>query len=223
MSGHRIAEGRLEETPTPDATGMVRLAHGEFESARGELASYALGWTTGAAERLGRVTVGIGAGNPGGATFHALIRAEPDGRHAYGLVDERFASVPEGGPHLTAAEARAHDTLPFIYMVADFAMANDRRAWWLQHWLHGTPAISTTPVFERHEPVLFVVSDADDWRWQLIGSTGVAEDDPGHLGHLWHAIDEDPSLLDILDLRKGEEAWRDEPGGPWRRRPSPPD
>ncbi|HYI20825.1 MAG TPA: hypothetical protein VD836_19060 [Solirubrobacteraceae bacterium] len=219
MSTHRIAEGRLDAAATADARGMARCAHGEFESGRGELASYAIGWTTGAEERLGRITVGIGAGNPGGGTFHALVRAEPDGRHAYGLADEAFAEVPEGGPHLTAAEARAHDTLPFIWMVADFAMANDRRAWWMQHWLHGTPSIVTTPVFEQREPVLWVINDHDDPLWQLIGSTG-AEDDQGHLGHLWHAIDEDPSLVDVLDLRSGEEAWRDRAGGPWKRRRS---
>ena len=198
---------------------MARCAFGEFESARGELASYAIGWTTGGAERLGRITVGIGAGNPGGGTFHALVRGEPDGRHAYGLVDEPFAEVPEGGPHLTAAQARAHDTLPFVWMVADVAMARDRRAWWMQHWLHATPAILTTHVFEQREPVLWVVNDGDDALWQLIGSTG-AEHDPGHLGHLWHAVDEDPSLVDVLDLRPGEEAWRERAGGPWQRRRS---
>ena len=32
----------------------------------------------------------------------------------------------------------------------------------------------TAPVFELTEPVLFVVNDADDDLWQLIGSSDVA-------------------------------------------------
>ena len=49
--------------------------------------------------------------------------------------------MPQGGPDLTAEQARAHEDLEFIWFVADTVMARDRRAWWLQHWLHGTAAI----------------------------------------------------------------------------------
>lgn len=33
-----------------------------------------------------------------------------------------------------------------------------------------------------------------------------------------HAIDEDHSLLDVLDLEPGHSAVREHPGAPWRRR-----
>jgi hypothetical protein len=99
-------------------------------------------------------------------------------------------------------------------------MARDRRAWWLRHWLLGTRAIQTPQVFELEEPILLVVNDDDDDLWQLIGTTGVGED--AKLGHLYHAVDEDPTLVEILDLEPGEEAVRERRGGPWVRRASAP-
>ena len=209
----QVIEQRLFEGPTPDARGMDRRAFGEFIGPRGELASYAIGWTTGADH--GRVTVGIGRGNPGGATFHAVVFAN-DGGHAFQLVDEPFESVPEGGPDLTADQARAHEDLPFVWWVVDLVFERDRRARWLRHWLLGTMCMQTRQVFEQREPVLLVGHDDDDGLWQLIGSSDAAPD--GKIGHLSHAIDEDHSLLDVLDLEPGESASRRYPGGPWTRR-----
>ena len=57
------------------------------------------------------------------------------------FVDEPFENVPEGGPDLTAEQARAHDTLPLIWWVADTVMEGDRRARWMRHWLLGTSSI----------------------------------------------------------------------------------
>ena len=71
----------------------------------------------------------------------------------------------------------------------------------MRHWLFGTRAIQTREVFEREEPVLLVVNDADDDLWQLIGSSDAGPD--GKLGHLYHAVDEDPTLIDVLDLEPG--------------------
>jgi hypothetical protein len=212
-----VEEGRLLETATPDATGMERRAFGEFVGPHGELASYAFGWTTGGdGPNEGRLTVGIGAGNLGGGTFHADVLSREDA-YGFALVDEPFEHVPEGGPNLTAEQARAHEDLPFIWFIADALMARDRRAWWLQHWLSGTRAIMTAEVFELTEPVLRVVNDDDDALWQLIGcSDGAAED--AKLGHLHHAVDEDPTLIDVLDLEPGQEAERDRRGGQWTRR-----
>jgi hypothetical protein len=209
-----VEEGRLVELPTADATGIERRAFGEFVGVRGELASYAFGWVTGAEPHVARFTVGIGAGNPGGATFHAIVAAADDG-HGFTLVDEPFEEVPEGGPHIGAEEARAHDTLPFIWWVADHVMKRDRRAWWMRHWLLRTRAIQTAEVFERTEPVLVVVNDADDDLWQLIGASDAGPD--GKIGHLWHALDEDPTLIDVADLEPGQSAVRRRVGGPWTR------
>ncbi|MFF5228020.1 hypothetical protein [Dactylosporangium sp. NPDC000521] len=216
--GIEVEEGAFVEAPTADATGMDRRAFGEFVSPRGELASYAFGWTTGAQPHAGRISIGIGAGNPGGGTFHALVVPHDDG-HGLSLTDEPFERVPQGGPHLTAGEARAHDTLPFIWWVADAVLDRDRRAAWMLHWLTGTTSIQTLEVFERREPVLYVSHDADDGVWQLIGPTD-ADPRTGRLGHLHHAVDEDPTLVAVLDLRPGESATRPAPGAPWTRHPA---
>jgi hypothetical protein len=210
-----VQEARLLELPTPAATGMERRAFGEFVGPRGELASYAFGWATDADPAVGRLTIGIGAGNPGGGTFHAVV--VPHGAsHAFSLVDEPFEQVPEGGPDLTAEQAHAHEDLQFIWWVADHVMERDRRAWWMRHWLLGTRAYSTAQVFEHDEPVLLVANDADDDLWQLIGSTDAGPD--GKIGHLYHAVDEDPTLIDVLDLEPGSVAIRAHIGGPWTRR-----
>jgi hypothetical protein len=210
----RIEETRLVELPTAAATGMYRRAFGEFVGRGGELASYAIGWATDAVPRVGRLTIGIGAGNEGGGTFHAAVVPTEEG-HAFSLVDEPFEEVPEGGPDLTAAEARAHEDLPFIWWVADYVMLRDRRAWWMLHWLLATRAISTVPVFELEEPILLVVNDDDDDLWQLIGSSDAGSE--AKLGHLWHAVDEDPTLVDVLDLDPGHSATRERVGGEWTR------
>ena len=214
----RVVEGRLVEVPTPDARGMERRAFGEFESARGELASYALGWTAGGAERIGRLTIGIGAGNPGGGTFHAEVGVGEEGRYGFGLVDEPFADVPQGGPHLTRAQALAHVDLPWIWAAADRIMRLDRRALWMLHWVLETLAYVSAPVFARAEPVLRVVHEEEADRWALIGSS--AETADGRIHHLHHAVDEDQTLLDVLDLEPGEEAVRSAVGPEWVRRPS---
>ncbi|AYF77935.1 hypothetical protein D7D52_33590 [Nocardia yunnanensis] len=210
----QVIPGRLIEVPSPDATGMDRRAFGEFIGPRGELASYAFGWTTGADPHAGRFSIGIGAWNPGGATFHA-VAFERDGAHAFGLIDDPFENVPQGGPDLTAEQARAHEDLPFIWWVVDNVMDRDPRARWMRHWLMGTRCIQTPEVFEQQEPILYVSHDADDGLWQLIGPTDAGS--KGHIGHLHHAIDEDPGLMDVLDLEPGFAATRSAPGGLWTR------
>lgn len=202
----QVIEGRFVEVPTAGATGMDRCAFGEFVGPRGELASYAFGWTTGSDPHVARMTVGIGAGNPGGGTFHARVFVYEDGV-AYSLVDEPFERVPQGGPDLTADQARAHVDLPFVWWVVDRVMGRDRRAWWMQHWLLGTHSIQTLEVFERREPILLVGHDADDGLWQLIGPTP-ADPATGKIAHLSHAVDEDPTLVDVLDLPPGHSAYR---------------
>src|SRR6185312_16194319 len=194
---------------------MDRRAFGEFVGPQGELASYAFGWTTGSQPHVARLSVGIGVGNPGGGTFHAVMFEHEDG-HAFSLTDERFEQVPQGGPDLTAVMARGHEDLPFVWWVVDRVLERDRRAWWMRHWLLGTTCIQTVEVFERREPVLRVTHDADDGIWQLIGATG-ADSSTGKLGHLHHAIDEDPTLIDVLDLAPGHSADRRQPGQPWAR------
>ncbi|HEX4223981.1 MAG TPA: hypothetical protein VHZ97_16555, partial [Pseudonocardiaceae bacterium] len=179
----------------------------------GELASYAFGWTTGADPHMARLSVGIGAGNPGGGTFHAVI-FDNDGDQAYSLTDEPFERVPEGGPDLTSSQARAHEDLPFIWWVTDQVMQRDRRAWWMKHWLLRTTSIQTREVFERGEPILFVSHEADDGMWQLIGASD-ADPSTGKIEHLHHAVEEDRSLLDVLDLPPGRRATRADARSPW--------
>ena len=211
-----VEEGRLVEHTCPHCGGVEHRAFGEFESRHGELASYAIGWTSGNEHPAGYMTIGIGAGNEGGGTFHIEIRIV-DGTWAMGLVDEPFEDVPEGGPDLTRDEALAHDTLPFIWMVADEVMEQDRRAWWLLHYLHGTPARVTAPVADRREPVRQVVRD-DGGGWQLHAGTTADGGKPVGID-LFHVLDDDPTLLEVLDLAPGQRADRDGPGRRWRRDP----
>ena len=140
--------GRLVESPCPHCGHMDRRAFGETVSPRDELASYAFGWVGGHEDRVGRLTIGIGAGNEGGGTFHVELRAGEDG-WVMTLVDEPFEDVPEGGPDLSADEARAHESLRFVWWVAEEALAQDRRAWWMEAWLRGTRSFATKPVVGR--------------------------------------------------------------------------
>jgi hypothetical protein len=114
LDGFLTRKRALTETVTADATGMGRRAYGEFVGPGGEPASYTFGWTTGADPHVARLSVGIGAGNPGGGTFHAVIFAN-EGGHAFSLTDQPFERVPQGGPDLTADQARAHEDLPFVW------------------------------------------------------------------------------------------------------------
>jgi hypothetical protein len=211
----KVIEGRLTETPA--GTGVERRAFGEFVGPGGELASYAFGWATKSERHVARLTVGIGAGNPGGGSFHAIV-FDNEGSCAYSLVDEPFERVPEGGPDLTAIEARAHQDLPFIWWLVDCVMERDRRARWMKHWLLGTTSIQTGEVFERTEPILYVSHDADDGLWQLIGASD-ADPATGKLSHLHHAVEHDLTLLDVLDLEPGESAYRTGPDDPWTGEP----
>ena len=135
----QVLEGPLSRCRPPGARVWTAAHSASSSGPRGELASYAFGWTTGSEPHVARLSIGIGAGNPGGGTFHAVVFEHEDG-HAFSLIDEPFERVPQGGPDLTADQARAHEDLPFVWWVADHVMEHDRRAWWMRHWLLGTTA-----------------------------------------------------------------------------------
>jgi len=71
-------------------------------------------------------------------------------------------------------------------------------------------------VFEHREPILSVSHD-EDGLWQLIGASD-ADPSTGKFGHLHHAVDEDPTLIDVLDLPAGRGATRAGVGKPWSGR-----
>ena len=50
--------------------------------------------------------------------------------------------------------------------------------------------------------------------WQLIGASA-PDVATGKIGHLHHAVDEDPSLIDVLDLPPGGSLTRAAVGSPW--------
>lgn len=210
-----VRPGRIVESPSP-AGGAQRRCFGEFVGGRGELASYAFGWTAedDAGDQEGHMTVGIGAGNEGGGSFHwAVVRSQ--GNYGFVLADDPFESVPQGGPDLTADQARAHLDLQFVFWVGDVVMEKDPRAVWMLHWLIGSMAIETRQVADREEPVLLIGrDDHEEVPWQLIGTSDAASD--GRLEHLHHHLEQDPTLLEaVAGLTPGREAVRDAPGTPW--------
>lgn len=214
----KIEEGRLIEQRCPHCGNIERRAFGESESERGELASYALGWTSGHDDVVGFLTIGLGAGNPDGGSFHIEIRMVGDD-WGMGLVDRPFERVPQGGRDLTRAEALAHVDIDYVWFVADHVMAQDRRARWMEHWLRGTPALVTPEVMNGVAPVRHVRRERDG-SWRLL-EAAVARSEDLRTFHLFHALDADQSLLDVLDLGEGQAADRDRPGGGWTRRPLP--
>jgi hypothetical protein len=207
----RVEEGRFVERETEHGTD--RRMFGEFIGARGELASYAFGWSSD--PDSGRISIGIGAGNEGGGTFHVAV-LERDRHIAYALIDEPFEDVPRGGPHLTAATARAHQDLAFVWTVVEAVMELDRRAVWLRHWLSRTMIVTTAPVLTGEEPALFVACDADSGVWHPIGASKATMDN-GRVGLLTDLVDTDPTLVAVLDLEPGECAMREQAGDPWAR------
>ncbi|MGY0540704.1 hypothetical protein ACW14X_24555 [Nocardioides sp. YJ-D4] len=209
--GVKVEEGRFVERETEHGTD--RRMFGEFIGSRGELASYAFGWTSEADE--GRISIGVGAGDEGGGTFHAAV-VERDGRIGYALIEEPFEDVPQGGPHLTAAAAHAHQDIAFIWAVVDAVMELDSRAVWLRHSLRRTKILTTAPVLSGEEPALFISRDADDGLWQLIGASKATIDN-NRVGHLTDLVDTDQTLVTVLDLEPGESAMREQAGGPWAR------
>lgn len=81
------------------------------------------------------MTIGIGAGNPGGGTFDAVVfLATRVTRSPSPLTDEPFERVRRGAG-ADAEQARAHGDLQFVWWVADIVTARDCRAWWMLHWL----------------------------------------------------------------------------------------
>lgn len=212
----RVTEGSFARAAPGDPDPQCR-AEGEFVGRRGELASYAFGWRREDDSREARISIGIGAGLEGGGTFHLIAQAGEDGI-GYLLVDEPFADVPQGGPHLSADHARSHGDLRYIWHVLDTVMSMDSRAPLLQHFVAGTPAIATGEVADGREPVLLLANDLDEQppMWQAIGRS---DPDPatGRILHLSHLVDDDPSLAEVLDLAPGEQAERVDAGAPWVR------
>jgi hypothetical protein len=196
--GPRVVPGRVIENAV-ESGGVDRRTFGEFIGPQGEIAAYAIGWRTDVHPPAGRVTVGIGAGNPEGGSFHALVEAT-DEAFVYELQDEPFEHVPEGGPDLTADQARAHEDLPFVWYVIDCVMENDPRAWWMRHWLNGTPVIVTPEVADQSEPVLLVANSTadDDPYWEMIGTTDAGT--KGEIRHIYHLVEADPTLIEVMDL-----------------------
>lgn len=210
----RIEEGRLTERVCRDCGGTERRAFGESVSDRGELASYAIGWTSGHDDQVGHMSVGIGVGNPGGGTFHMDVWVANDD-WAFGLVDQPFEKVPQGGPDLTRNEALAHTDLEYIWFVANNVMEHDRRAMWMEHWLSGEWAFVTPRVNEVARTARWVARDHDG-RFQMFEAPRGDTGEPVVI-HLYHALDADPSLVEILDLEPGDGAERETYGGSWVR------
>ena len=75
-------------------------------------------------------------------------------------------------------------------------------------------------VLEGSEPILLVSHDADDHRWQFIGTSEASMAD-AKLVCLEEIVRLDPTVLEVADLPPGWQAIRDAVGGAWTRRELP--
>lgn len=79
-----------------------------------------------------------------------------------------------------------------------------------------TAAFTTKRIaFERH-PVLYVVHDSDG-DWQFLDRLDVTAEDAA-LVHLTHVVGANAGVVEIADLPRGWEAFRETESGPWTRR-----
>jgi hypothetical protein len=74
---------------------------------------------------------------------------------------------------------------------------------------------TTRQVLEGAEPILHVTHDSDGHGWQFLGRA-VREEDAKIIA-LQEAVELDPSVLQLADLRPGWHAWRDSIDSPWQR------
>lgn len=77
MQDPQVHPGELTTRDSPQAAAVERNVHGEFVGGRGELESLTFGWTAEPGDSAGKLTTGIGAGHPGGRTFHIRVRHTP--------------------------------------------------------------------------------------------------------------------------------------------------
>ncbi|MEV4642037.1 hypothetical protein AB0J80_32285 [Actinoplanes sp. NPDC049548] len=61
---------------------------------------------------------------------------------------------------------------------------------------------------------MLVSHDAADGIWRLVGASD-ADSSTGRIGHLHHAVDEDQTLIDVLDLAGRSSAARAGVGQLW--------
>ena len=73
-----------------------------------------------------------------------------------------------------------------------------------------------THVFYGTRPVLLVTRPEGDWCFLCGGEHAQAAGDYRVVG-TGHVLDDDPTLVDVADLRVDEEAERAAVGGPWTR------
>jgi hypothetical protein len=77
-------------------------------------------------------------------------------------------------------------------------------------------------VLDGSEPILLVAHDSDDHAWQFIGTSDASVED-GRLVCLQEILELDPTVREVADLAPGWQAIREQVGGAWTRRPTPPD
>jgi hypothetical protein len=71
-------------------------------------------------------------------------------------------------------------------------------------------------VFDSERPVLYVTRPDGDW-CALCGDDHPQDASFYRVVGLGHVLDEDPTVVDVLDLDVNEEAERTTVGGPWVR------
>lgn len=83
------------------------------------------------------------------------------------------------------------------------------------------PVLTTKPVLEGKEPILFVAHDIDDGTWQFHSGADFDES-MACMASLGDIVQLDSGLDKIADLPIGMSAWRESPESEWIREPQHP-
>jgi hypothetical protein len=78
-------------------------------------------------------------------------------------------------------------------------------------------AMTTKHVLEGGLPILTVIHYSDDHSWAFLCGTTDEEND-GRVIAMSEALEMDPTLGDVADLKPGWIAWRQAVGSPWQRK-----
>jgi hypothetical protein len=78
-----------------------------------------------------------------------------------------------------------------------------------------TAVFTTRFVLENNSPILFVYHHVEDGAWEFLGGEEINSDNDYRVVSMEEIINLDKSLIELLSLRQGSEAFRSDMESPW--------